>query len=270
MVLQDSPNSTGVSVDQQTPLVTLARYGHLDVVEILLNEPCIDITFGDKLSRCALSFATGKRYMEIVDTQLDDRVSGPYNQDIDKTTFFVACQHCSLNKISPPNTPVTYITAIQSHLDPHSHSPSPNLHTTYSQTSQPYQINPYNQVHPPSLPNPYTSNHPHTRHHHPPKQQHHSTPSYKAIAPQIANTSSRIPPPNVRVLTPTTLEETQGHCARTTYSKTTIQTLPNKFTLPQPTPVSRRSGRDRIVLLNNKRVLFYRTGHRLSLVLTTL
>lgn len=195
MVLQDSPNSTGVSVDQQTPLVTLARYGHLDVVEILLNEPCIDITFGDKLSRCALSFATGKRYMEIVDTQLDDRVSGPYNQDIDKTTFFVACQHCSLNKISPPNTPVTYITAIQSHLDPHSHSPSPNLHTTYSQTSQPYQINPYNQVHPPSLPNPYTSNHPHTRHHHPPKQQHHSTPSYKAIAPQIANTSSRIPPP---------------------------------------------------------------------------
>ncbi|PVH93685.1 hypothetical protein DM02DRAFT_661734 [Periconia macrospinosa] len=63
-----SPNSIGI--DRQTPLTVSAQYGHLDAVQILLNEKRTDITLKGRSGRSALSFAAGNGHLDIVEALL--------------------------------------------------------------------------------------------------------------------------------------------------------------------------------------------------------
>jgi ankyrin repeat protein len=70
VLLQHGANPNGVSIDRQTPLTISAQYGHLDAVQILLNEPGTDVTSKGKSGRSALSFAAGNGHLEIVEALL--------------------------------------------------------------------------------------------------------------------------------------------------------------------------------------------------------
>ncbi|KAJ5035234.1 hypothetical protein J3E74DRAFT_470296 [Bipolaris maydis] len=70
VLLQHGANPNGIGIDRQTPLTISAQYGNLDAVQILLDEPSTDVTFGGKSGRSALSFAAGNGHLEIVEILL--------------------------------------------------------------------------------------------------------------------------------------------------------------------------------------------------------
>ncbi|EUC40874.1 hypothetical protein COCMIDRAFT_30247, partial [Bipolaris oryzae ATCC 44560] len=71
VLLQHGANPNGIGTDRQTPLTISAQYGHLDAVQILLNEPFTDVTLKGKSGRSALSFAAGNGHLEIVEALLE-------------------------------------------------------------------------------------------------------------------------------------------------------------------------------------------------------
>jgi ankyrin repeat protein len=81
VLLQHGANPNGICIDRQTPLTISAQYGHLDAVQILLNEPCTDVTFSGKSGRSALSFAAGNGHLEIVEAMLKFGAFRPDDQD---------------------------------------------------------------------------------------------------------------------------------------------------------------------------------------------
>ncbi|CAN9215268.1 unnamed protein product [Alternaria alternata] len=93
VLLQHGANPNGISIDRQTPLTISAEYGHLDAVQILISEPCTDITLRGKSGRSALSFAAGNGHLEIVKALLECEVFKPEDQDnMSWTPLFWAVQ----------------------------------------------------------------------------------------------------------------------------------------------------------------------------------
>ncbi|KAL6160786.1 hypothetical protein ACJQWK_02202 [Exserohilum turcicum] len=70
VLLQHGANPNEIGIDRQTPLTISAQYGHLDAVQILLNEPSTDVAIGGKSGRSALSFAAGNGHLTIVEILL--------------------------------------------------------------------------------------------------------------------------------------------------------------------------------------------------------
>ncbi|KAH4026319.1 hypothetical protein HBI70_022150 [Parastagonospora nodorum] len=85
------PNSA--AIDQQTPLTVSAQYGHLEVVNMLLNDLNTTVTLGGKSGRTALSFAAGNGHVDVVESLLNHGAYEPDDQDYTSwTPFFWAVQ----------------------------------------------------------------------------------------------------------------------------------------------------------------------------------
>ncbi|KAF1922717.1 ankyrin [Didymella exigua CBS 183.55] len=74
-----SPNSIGI--DRQTPLTVSAQYGHLDAIQVLLDEPSTEVALRGKSGRSALSFAAANGHLDIVDVLLKRGAFSPDDQD---------------------------------------------------------------------------------------------------------------------------------------------------------------------------------------------
>ncbi len=74
-----NPNSKGL--DRQTALTISAQYGHLGVVQTLLDEHRTEVTLRAKSGRSALSFAAGNGHLDIVELLLNDGRCRPNEQD---------------------------------------------------------------------------------------------------------------------------------------------------------------------------------------------
>ncbi|EMD85651.1 hypothetical protein COCC4DRAFT_181892 [Bipolaris maydis ATCC 48331] len=81
VLLQHDTNPNGIGTDRQTPLTISAQYGHLDAVQILLDEPFTDVTLKGKSGRSALSFAAGNGHLEIVEVLLKHEALRLNDQD---------------------------------------------------------------------------------------------------------------------------------------------------------------------------------------------
>ncbi|KAF2195851.1 ankyrin [Zopfia rhizophila CBS 207.26] len=79
-LLQYNANPNFPGIDRHTPLTVSAQHGHLDVVKILLAEPCTEVSSKGNSGRSALSYAAGNGNLEIAralmnreDCQLEDQ-----------------------------------------------------------------------------------------------------------------------------------------------------------------------------------------------------
>ncbi|KAF2279455.1 uncharacterized protein EI97DRAFT_492076 [Westerdykella ornata] len=81
VLLQHGANSNGMGIDWQTPLTIAAQHGHLDAVQMLLDDPRTDITVTGKSGRSALSFAAGNGHLEIVEALLGRGAFRPEDRD---------------------------------------------------------------------------------------------------------------------------------------------------------------------------------------------
>ncbi|KAH7091508.1 hypothetical protein FB567DRAFT_490488 [Paraphoma chrysanthemicola] len=70
ILLRHGAVANSIVMDRQTPLTISAQYGHLDAVQILLDDPRTDMTFRGKSGRSVLSFAAGNGHLEIVEALL--------------------------------------------------------------------------------------------------------------------------------------------------------------------------------------------------------
>lgn len=81
VLLQHGTNSNSVGIDRQTPLTVSAQYGHLNAVQILLDEPKTEVALRGKAGRSALSFAAANGHLEIVELLLERGAFEPDDQD---------------------------------------------------------------------------------------------------------------------------------------------------------------------------------------------
>jgi ankyrin repeat protein len=81
VLLQYGGNPNGEGLDRQTALTISAQHGHLDVVQILMDEPRTDVTLRGRSGRSALSFAAGNGHLEIVELLLNHGGHRPDDQD---------------------------------------------------------------------------------------------------------------------------------------------------------------------------------------------
>jgi ankyrin repeat protein len=99
LLLQHGADPNGAGIDRQTPLTTSAQYGHLDAVQILLNDPRTEVRLKGKSGRSALSFAAGSGHLEIVEALLERGAFSADDQDNARwTPLFWAVQgdHASI------------------------------------------------------------------------------------------------------------------------------------------------------------------------------
>jgi ankyrin repeat protein len=71
LLLQHGADLNGIGIDRQTPLTISAQYGHLDAIQIILNDPRTEARLKGKSGRSALSFAAGSGHLEIVEALLE-------------------------------------------------------------------------------------------------------------------------------------------------------------------------------------------------------
>jgi ankyrin repeat protein len=81
ILLQHGANPNSIGIDQQTPLTVSAQYGHLDAVQILLDEPSTEVDLSGKSGRSALSFAAANGHLEIVEILLERGAFRPDERD---------------------------------------------------------------------------------------------------------------------------------------------------------------------------------------------
>lgn len=81
LLLQDGTNPNSISVDRQSPLTVSAQYGHLNAVQILLDDPSTKVALRGKSGRSALSFAAANGHLEIVEVLLERGAFSPDDQD---------------------------------------------------------------------------------------------------------------------------------------------------------------------------------------------
>ncbi|KAF1922508.1 ankyrin [Didymella exigua CBS 183.55] len=93
LLLQHGTNPNSISIDRQTPLTVAAQYGHLDAVQMLLDEPSTEIALRGKSGRSALLFAAANGHLEIVDVLVERGAFSPDDQDnVHWTPLFWAVQ----------------------------------------------------------------------------------------------------------------------------------------------------------------------------------
>ncbi|KAJ4330291.1 hypothetical protein N0V87_010136 [Didymella glomerata] len=81
LLLQHGTNPNIIGIDRQTPLTVSAQYGHLEAVQVLLDEPNTEIDLRGRSGRSALSFAAANGHLEIVDALLKRGAFKPDDQD---------------------------------------------------------------------------------------------------------------------------------------------------------------------------------------------
>jgi ankyrin repeat protein len=81
LLLQHGTDPNRISIGRQTPFIVSAQYGHLDAVQVFLEEPNTDISIKGKSGRSALSFAAGNGHLEIVNALLEKGAFSPDDHD---------------------------------------------------------------------------------------------------------------------------------------------------------------------------------------------